>query len=29
MANGSVVVVGGTQGKGRELARSYADEGAR
>src|SRR5512144_2873110 len=27
MANGSVVVVGGTQGLGRELARSYADEG--
>ncbi len=26
MAN-SVVVVGGTQGMGRELARSYADEG--
>ena len=29
MANGSVVVVGGTQGLGRELAQSYADEGAR
>jgi len=27
MANGSVVVVGGTQGMGRELAASYADEG--
>ena len=27
MANGSVVVVGGTQGLGRELAQSYADEG--
>ena len=27
MANGSVVVVGGTQGLGRELAHSYADEG--
>ena len=27
MANGSVVVVGGTQGIGRQLARSYADEG--
>jgi NAD(P)-dependent dehydrogenase (short-subunit alcohol dehydrogenase family) len=26
MANGSVVVVGGTQGLGRELAKSYADE---
>ena len=26
MANGSVVVVGGTQGLGRELAQSYADE---
>jgi len=27
MANGSVVVVGGTQGIGHQLARSYADEG--
>src|SRR5580765_7390716 len=27
MANGSVVVVGGTQGLGRELAQSYAAEG--
>ena len=27
MANGSIVVVGGTQGLGRELAQSYADEG--
>ena len=27
MANGSVVVVGGTQGLGRELAQAYADEG--
>jgi NAD(P)-dependent dehydrogenase (short-subunit alcohol dehydrogenase family) len=27
MANGSVIVVGGTQGLGRELAQSYADEG--
>ena len=27
MAKGSVVVVGGTQGLGRELAQSYADEG--
>ena len=27
MANGSVVIVGGTQGIGRELAQSYADEG--
>jgi len=27
MAHGSVVVVGGTQGQGRELAQSYADEG--
>ena len=27
MENGSVVVVGGTQGLGRELAQSYADEG--
>ena len=27
MATGSVVVVGGTQGLGRELAQSYADEG--
>ena len=27
MANGNVVVVGGTQGLGRELAQSYADEG--
>ena len=27
MANDSVVVVGGTQGLGRELAQSYADEG--
>ena len=27
MGTGSVVVVGGTQGQGRELARSYADEG--
>ena len=27
MANGSVVVVGGTQGLGRELAQSYAGEG--
>ena len=27
MANGSVVVVGGTQGMGSEIARSYADEG--
>jgi NAD(P)-dependent dehydrogenase (short-subunit alcohol dehydrogenase family) len=27
MANGTVVVVGGTQGLGRELARSYAGEG--
>ena len=27
MANGSVVVVGGTQGLGRELAQSYADDG--
>jgi NAD(P)-dependent dehydrogenase (short-subunit alcohol dehydrogenase family) len=27
MPNGSVVVVGGTQGLGRELAQSYADEG--
>jgi NAD(P)-dependent dehydrogenase (short-subunit alcohol dehydrogenase family) len=27
MANGSVVVVGGTQGLGRELAQSYASEG--
>ena len=27
MANGSVVVVGGTRGLGRELAQSYADEG--
>jgi len=27
MANGSVVIVGGTQGLGRELAQSYADEG--
>jgi NAD(P)-dependent dehydrogenase (short-subunit alcohol dehydrogenase family) len=27
MADGSVVVVGGTQGLGRELAKSYADEG--
>lgn len=27
MANGSVVVVGGTQGLGRELAQSYADGG--
>jgi NAD(P)-dependent dehydrogenase (short-subunit alcohol dehydrogenase family) len=27
MAKGSVVVVGGTQGLGRELAKSYADEG--
>jgi NAD(P)-dependent dehydrogenase (short-subunit alcohol dehydrogenase family) len=27
MVNGSVIVVGGTQGLGRELAQSYADEG--
>jgi NAD(P)-dependent dehydrogenase (short-subunit alcohol dehydrogenase family) len=27
MASGSVVIVGGTQGLGRELAQSYADEG--
>jgi NAD(P)-dependent dehydrogenase (short-subunit alcohol dehydrogenase family) len=27
MANGSIVVVGGTQGLGRELAQAYADEG--
>ena len=27
MATGSVIVVGGTQGLGRELAQSYADEG--
>jgi NAD(P)-dependent dehydrogenase (short-subunit alcohol dehydrogenase family) len=27
MANGNIVVVGGTQGLGRELAQSYADEG--
>ena len=27
MANGSVVVVGGTVGLGRELAHAYADEG--
>jgi NAD(P)-dependent dehydrogenase (short-subunit alcohol dehydrogenase family) len=27
MANGNVIVVGGTQGLGRELAQSYADEG--
>jgi NAD(P)-dependent dehydrogenase (short-subunit alcohol dehydrogenase family) len=27
MAQGSVVIVGGTQGQGRELARSYADDG--
>jgi NAD(P)-dependent dehydrogenase (short-subunit alcohol dehydrogenase family) len=27
MTNGSVVVVGGTQGMGSEIARSYADEG--
>src|SRR5262245_33378297 len=27
MGTGSVVVVGGTQGLGRELAQSYADEG--
>lgn len=27
MANGSIVVVGGTQGLGRELAQSYADDG--
>jgi NAD(P)-dependent dehydrogenase (short-subunit alcohol dehydrogenase family) len=27
MANGSVVIVGGTRGLGRELARAYADEG--
>ena len=27
MANGSVIVVGGTQGLGRELAQSYADDG--
>jgi NAD(P)-dependent dehydrogenase (short-subunit alcohol dehydrogenase family) len=27
MANGSVVVIGGTQGMGRELAASYADDG--
>jgi NAD(P)-dependent dehydrogenase (short-subunit alcohol dehydrogenase family) len=27
MANGSVVVVGGTQGLGRELGQSYADDG--
>ena len=27
MEKGSVVVVGGTQGLGRELAQSYADEG--
>ena len=27
MANGSVVVVGGTEGLGRELARAYANEG--
>ena len=27
MANGSVVVVGGTVGLGRELAQAYADEG--
>jgi NAD(P)-dependent dehydrogenase (short-subunit alcohol dehydrogenase family) len=27
MVNGSVVVVGGTQGLGRELAQAYADEG--
>ena len=27
MTNGSVVVVGGTQGLGRQLARAYADEG--
>jgi NAD(P)-dependent dehydrogenase (short-subunit alcohol dehydrogenase family) len=27
MANGSVVVVGGTEGLGRELAQAYADEG--
>jgi NAD(P)-dependent dehydrogenase (short-subunit alcohol dehydrogenase family) len=29
MANGSVVVVGGTVGLGRELAQAYADEGRR
>ena len=27
MANGSVVVVGGTRGLGRELAQFYADQG--
>lgn len=27
MAQGSVVIVGGTQGQGRELAQSYADDG--
>jgi len=27
MANGSIVIVGGTQGLGRELAQAYADEG--
>src|ERR671922_2176851 len=27
MATGTVVIVGGTQGLGRELAQSYADEG--
>jgi len=27
MATGSVVIVGGTQGQGRELAQSYADDG--
>ena len=27
MANGSVVIVGGTQGLGRELAQAYADDG--
>ena len=27
MATGNVVIVGGTQGLGRELAQSYADDG--
>ena len=27
MATGNVVIVGGTQGLGRELAQSYADSG--
>ena len=27
MATGNVVIVGGTQGQGRELAQSYADDG--